>query len=146
VLRPGAKATFEMPQYPGRSFEAVLVTTSNAVDAASRSLLVELQADNSGGELMGGAYCQVSFQIPADPNAVRVPATALMSTNNGTQVAVLGADNRVLLKPIQLGRDFGDSVEVITGLAPQDRVIDQPSDTLRTGDQVQLAAAAPLST
>jgi RND family efflux transporter MFP subunit len=140
VLRPGAKASFTMPQYPGRSFEATLVTTSNAVDATSRSLLVELQAENSGGELMGGAYCQVSFQIPSDPNTVRVPATALMPVNNGMQVAVLGGDNKVVLKPIQLGRDFGDSVEVIAGLAPQDRVIDQPPDTLQTGDSVQLAA------
>src|SRR5882672_1548069 len=143
VLRPGVKATFEMPQYPGRKFEATLVTTSNAVDMTSRSLLVELQADNSGGELMGGTYCQVTFQIPGDPNMVRVPATALMPESNGVQVALLGADNKVVLKSIQLGRDFGDSVEVTAGLAPQDRVIDKPPDTVRAGDPVQLAAAIP---
>ncbi len=146
ALHPGMKTTFEMPQYPGRKFDATLITTSNALDATSRSLLVELQADNSGGELMGGTYCKVSFQIPGDPNMVRVPATALMPANKGVQVAVLGADNKVVLKSIQLGRDFGDSVEVTAGLAPQDRVIDQPPDTVRTGDAVQLAGAIPVST
>src|SRR6266446_972558 len=146
ALHPGMKTTSAMPQYPGRKFDATLITTSNALDATSRSLLGELQADNSGGELMGGTYCKVSFQIPGDPNMVRVPATALMPANKGVQVAVLGADNKVVLKSIQLGRDFGDSVEVTAGLAPQDRVIDQPPDTVRTGDAVQLAGAIPVST
>jgi hypothetical protein len=146
VLRPGVKATFEMPQYPGRKFDAILVTTSNAVDITSRSLLVELQADNSGGELLGGTYSQVTFQIPSDPNMVRVPATALMPENTGVQVAVLDANNKVVLKLVQLGRDFGDSVEVTAGLTPRDRVIDQPPDTVQNGETVQLAAAAPAST
>jgi RND family efflux transporter MFP subunit len=145
-LSPGLKATFEMPQYPGRKFDAILVTTSKALNATSRSLLVELQADNSDGELLGGAYCRVDFQIPGDPNMVRLPATALMLVNRGVQVAVLGDGNKVVLKSIQLGRDFGDSVEVTAGLTPQDRVIDSPPETLRTGDSVELAAATPSST
>jgi RND family efflux transporter MFP subunit len=145
-LRPGLKATFQMPQYPGQKFDATLVTTSNAMNAASRSMLVELQADNPDGKLLGGTYCRVDFLIPSDPNMVRVPATALMPANRGMQVAVLGADNKVVLKPIQLGRDFGDSVEVKAGLAPQDRVIDSPPETLQSGDAVQLAAATPAST
>jgi hypothetical protein len=69
-----------------------------------------------------------------------------MPVNRGVQVAVLGTDNKVVLKSIQLGRDFGDSVEVTAGLAPQDRVIDKPPDTVRTGDAVQLAAAIPVPT
>jgi RND family efflux transporter MFP subunit len=139
-LRPGLKATFEMPQYPGQKFEATLVTTSNAMNATSRSMLVELQADNADGKLLGGNYCQVAFRLPGDPNMVRVPATALMPVNSGVQVAVLGNGNNVELKSVQLGRDFGDSVEVMAGLAPQDRVIDSPPETLRSGDAVQLAA------
>ena len=145
-LRPGLKATFEMPQYPGRKFDATLVTTSNAVNAMSRSMLVELQADNPDGKLFGGAYCRVDFQIPGDPNMVRLPATALMPVNRGVQVAVLGDSNKVVLKSIQLGRDFGDTVEVTAGLAPQDRVIDSPPETLQTGDTVQMAAPTPSST
>jgi RND family efflux transporter MFP subunit len=145
-LRPGLKATFEMPQYPGQKFDATLVTTSNAINAASRSMLVQLQADNSDGKLFGGTYCRVDFQIPGDPNMVRIPATALMPINRGAQVAVLDGSNKVVLKSIQLGRDFGDSVEVTAGLAPQDRVIDSPPETLQNGDTVQLATATASST
>ena len=144
-LHPGLKATFEMPQYPGRKFDATLVTTSSAMNATSRSMLVELQADNSDGKLLGGTYCQVAFQVPGDPNMVRLPATALMPVNRGVQVAVLGAGNKVAFKSIQLGRDFGDSVEVTSGLAPQDRVIDSPPETLQSGDVVDVAASPPSS-
>jgi multidrug efflux pump subunit AcrA (membrane-fusion protein) len=107
---------------------------------------VELQADNSDGKLLGNTYCQVTFQIPGDPNMVRVPATALMPVNQGVQIAVLGDGNKVVLKSVQLGRDFGDSVEVTAGLAPQDQVIDSPPETLQSGDTVQLATATPPST
>jgi RND family efflux transporter MFP subunit len=144
-LRPDLKATFEMPQYPGQKFDAILTTTSNAMNVTSRSMLVELQADNADGKLLGGTYCQVTFQLPGDPTMVRIPATALMPVNNGAQVAVLGDGDKVQLKSVQLGRDFGDSVEVTAGLAPQDRVIDSPPETLQGGDQVRLAAAPPSS-
>jgi RND family efflux transporter MFP subunit len=145
-LRPGLKANFELPQNPGQKFDATLVTTSNAMSATSRSMRVELQADNSDGKLFGGAYCKVYFQLPNDPNMVRIPATALVPVNRGTQVAVLGGDNKVVLKSIQLGRDFGDSVEVTAGLAPGDRVIDSPPETLQSGDVVQLATPTASST
>jgi RND family efflux transporter MFP subunit len=144
-LRPGLKATFEMPQYPGQKYDATLVTTSSAVNAASRSMLVELQADNSDGKLLGGAYCRVNFQIPGDPNVVRIPATALTPVNRGVQVAIVGEGNKVVFKSIQLGRDFGDTVEVTAGLDPQDRVIDSPPETLQSGDMVQLASPTPVS-
>jgi RND family efflux transporter MFP subunit len=144
-LRPGLKATFEMPQYPGQKFDATLVTTSNAVNETSRSMLVELQADNPDGKLFGGTYCRVDFQIPGDPNMLRMPATALMPVNRGVQVAVVGDGNKVVLKSIQLGRDFGDTVEVKAGLSPQDRVIDSPPETLQTGDTVQIAVPTPSS-
>jgi RND family efflux transporter MFP subunit len=143
ALRPGLRATFEMPQYPGRKFDATLVATSNAMNAASRSMQVELQADNPDGMLLGGSYCQVEFHIPGDPNMVRVPATALLPVDHGAQVAVLGDGNKVVLKSVQLGRDFGDSVEVTAGLAAQDRVIDSPPETLSSGDIVRLVAATP---
>jgi len=142
-LHPGLKATFEVPQYPGQSFAASLVTTSNVMDVSSRSMLVELQADNSDGKLSPGTYCQVHFQVPGDPNMVRVPATALIPGDHGMQVALLGDGNKVVLKSIQLGRDLGDSVEVTAGLSPSDRVIDSPPETLQSGDVVQLAAATP---
>jgi RND family efflux transporter MFP subunit len=144
---PGLKSTFEMPQYPGQQFDATVVTMSNAFDLTSRSMLVELQADNTEGKLFPGAYSKVHFQLPTDPNVVRVPATALVPANQGAQVAILDKDNTVMLKPVKLGRDFGDNVEVIAGLDPQDRVIDSPLETLQSGDTVQLAStpAVPLA-
>ena len=145
-LKPGLKATFEMPQYPGQKFDAKLVTTSNAVNLTSRSMLVELQADNSAKKFSPGTYCQVQFQLPGEPNLVQVPATALISGNNSTQVAVLGDGDKVVMKPVQIGHDFGDSLEVVAGLTPSDRVIDSPPETLQTGDQVQLTATPPAST
>jgi RND family efflux transporter MFP subunit len=145
-LRLGLKATFEMPQYPGQKFDATLVTTSNAMNETSRSMLVELQVDNADGKLFGGTYCRVDFQIPGNPNMVRLPATALMQVNRGVQVAVLGDSNKVVLKAIQLGRDFGDTVEVTAGLSPQDQVIDSPPETLQTGDTVQVAPPIASST
>ena len=141
-IRPGLKATFELPQYPGRQFDATVVTMSKALDVTSRSMLVELQADNSDGKLFGGAYAKVNFQLPAAPNVMRVPATALISADHGAQVAVLGKNDKVTFKRIKIGRDFGDSVEVISGLAPQDRVIDSPPETVQAGDTVRLASAA----
>jgi RND family efflux transporter MFP subunit len=137
-LTPGLKATFDMPQYPGQQFEAILITTSRAMDPNSRSMLVELQADNAGGKFAQGAYCRVHLQLPADPNMVRLPVTALILANRGAQIAVLMDGNKAVLKTVQLGRDFGDSVEVTAGLLPSDQVVDSPPETLQSGDAVQL--------
>jgi multidrug efflux pump subunit AcrA (membrane-fusion protein) len=108
------------------------------MNANSRSMLVELQADNAAGKFFAGAYCQVHFQLPSDPNMVRVPATALISADRGAQVAIVGTDGKVVLEPVQIGRDLGNSVEVVAGLSASDRVIDSPPETLQNGDQVQL--------
>jgi RND family efflux transporter MFP subunit len=141
-LRPGIQASFKVPQYPTRKFAATLVTTSHAMDANSRSMLVELQADNADGALSAGAYARVRLQLPGDPNMVRLPATALIAADRGSQVAIVGVDEKVTIKPVQIGRDLGDSVEVIAGLSPSDRVIDSPPETLQNGDQIQLIATS----
>jgi multidrug efflux pump subunit AcrA (membrane-fusion protein) len=115
------------------------------MELSSRSMLVELQADNADGKLFAGAYCQVHFQLPNNPNVIRVPATALVPADRGAQVALVGNDGNVVMKPVQLGRDFGNSVEVLAGLCPSDRVIDSPPETLQSGDRVQLAVTTPLA-
>jgi RND family efflux transporter MFP subunit len=142
-LVPGMKATFEMPQYPGVQFEATLSHISKAMNASSHSMQVELQADNKEGKFFGGSYCNVHFEIPSDTNLVRLPSTALVTGNQGTQVAVLDSNNKVVLKNVQLGRDLGDSVEVTAGLSRSDRVINSPPETLAAGDTVRVAAATP---
>ena len=142
-LKPGVKAKFEMPQYPGVQFDAVLTHTSKAMNATSHSMQVELQADNAAGKFFGGSYCNVHFEIPADPNLVTVPSTALVTSNQGSQVATVDGSGKVAFKSLQLGRDLGDSVEVLAGLSPSDRVVNNPPETVAAGDTVHVAAAAP---
>jgi multidrug efflux pump subunit AcrA (membrane-fusion protein) len=137
------KATFEMPQYPGAQFDATLSHISRAINPTSHSMQVELQADNAAGKFFGGSYCNVHLEIPTDANLVRIPSTALVTGNQGTQVATLDSNNKVVLKNVQLGRDLGDSVEVRAGLSPSDRIINSPPETLATGDAVRVAAATP---
>src|SRR5216683_3839581 len=133
----------EMPQYPGVQFDATLSHISKAINPSSHSMQVELQADNAAGKFFGGSYCNVHFEIPTDANLVTIPSTALVTGNQGTQVATLDSNNKVVLRSVQLGRDLGDSVEAIAGLTPSDRIINSPPETLATGDTVRLAAATP---
>jgi RND family efflux transporter MFP subunit len=142
-LVPGVKATFEMPQYPGVQFDATLSHVSKSMNATSRTMQVELQADNAAGKFFAGSYCNVHFEIPNDANLVKIPSTALVTGNQGTQVATLDSNNKVVLKKVQLGRDLGDSVEVIAGLSPSDRIVNNPPETLAAGDVVRVAAATP---
>jgi RND family efflux transporter MFP subunit len=140
-LAVGMKAKFEMPQYPGAQFEATLSHISRAINSSSHSMQVELQADNADGKFFGGSYCNVHFELPTDANLVKIPSTALVTGTQGTQVATLGGNDKVVLKSVQLGRDLGDSVEVLAGLSPSDRIINNPPETLATGDTVRVAAS-----
>jgi RND family efflux transporter MFP subunit len=140
-LAPGMKATFEMPQYPGAQFDATLSHISKSINASSHSMQVELQADNAAGKFFGGSYCNVHFEIPTNANLVKIPSTALITGNQSTQVATLDGSDKVVLKSVKLGRDLGDSVEVLAGLTPSDRIINSPPETLVTGDAVRVAGA-----
>ncbi|MEH2560754.1 efflux RND transporter periplasmic adaptor subunit [Bradyrhizobium sp. AZCC 2289] len=142
-LTVGMKATFEMPQYPGAQFDATLSHISKSINPNSHSMQVELQADNAAGKFFGGSYCNVHFEIPTDANLVTIPSTALVTGNQGTQVATLDSNNKVVLRSVQLGRDLGDSVEVTAGLSRSDRIVNNPPETLTAGDTVHVAAAAP---
>jgi len=142
-LTPGLKATFEMPQYPGVQFDATLSHISKAMHPISHGMQIELQADNTAGKFFAGSYCNVHLEIPTDTNLVKIPSTALVSGDRGTQVATLDSNDKVVLKRVQLGRDLGDSVEVIAGLVPSDRIINNPPETLTAGDAVHVAAATP---
>jgi len=139
-LHPGVKATLHVPGQQ-ETFEAELVSLSNAVAENSRTGLVELQADNPDGKLWPGAFAEVHFHLPANPNTLSVPTTALIFGTKGMQVAVVDASNKVQLKPVVIGRDLGNRVEVQSGLAAGDQLIDSPLESLRSGDAVSLAQA-----
>ena len=110
-LAPGIKATLHLPGQK-ETFEAQLVSTSNAVVESSRTSLVELQADNPDGKLWPGAFADVHFHIPADPNTLTVSLTALIFGAKGMQVAALDGDDKVVLKPVVVGRNFGNKVQI----------------------------------
>ena len=137
-LSPGVKATLHVPGQK-ETFEAELVSTSNAVAESSRTALVELQADNPDGKLWPGAFAEVHFHIPSDPNTLTVPLTALVFGAHGMQVAAVDAGDRVVLKPVTLGRNFGNRVEIEAGLSPTDRLIDNPLESIQSGDAVNVA-------
>jgi RND family efflux transporter MFP subunit len=143
-IHPGMQATFTVPEYPGQDFTATLVATAQSVDAQSGTVLMQLQADNPDHKLKAGDYAQVSFDLPAG-NAVQLPSSALIFNSNGTAVATLGAGNHVLIKPVTILRDLGTSIEIASGLSRNERVIDNPPDSLRAGDEVRIAVAATRS-
>jgi RND family efflux transporter MFP subunit len=140
-IKAGLTADLQLPQYPDKTFKATVATTSNAINTAARTLLVELHADNTDGKLQPGAYAQVDFELPGDPNVVRIPTSALVFREHGMEIAVIGADNTIELKPIKLGRNLGTDVEVIQGLKLSDRLVNSPPDSLSTGDKVHVAGA-----
>ncbi|HEY1749198.1 MAG TPA: efflux RND transporter periplasmic adaptor subunit [Xanthobacteraceae bacterium] len=138
-IQSGMSAELRLPQFPEKTFHATVATTSSAINLSARTLLVELHAENSEGQLQPGAYAQVAFEIPSNPNIVHVPTSALIFRERGTEVAVVGPDDKVELKPVRLGRNLGTEVEVLSGLSVSDRVINSPADSLGTGDKVRIA-------
>lgn len=133
------KAQLDIPGLPGQLFAAVLTANSHAVSENSGTMQIELQVDNRDGKLMPGGYGNVHFRLPHESNQVQIPVTALVFRRDGMSVATLTADNHVQYHPIQIGRDLGNAVEVVSGLSATDRLIDSPPDALEQGDQVRLA-------
>jgi len=138
-IQPGLTTELHLPQYPDKTFKATVATTSSAINTSARTLLVELHAENSNDELQPGAYTQVTFELPSNPNIVQVPTSALIFREHGMEVATIGSDDKVELKPVTLGRNLGTEVEVVSGLSPSDRVINSPPDSLGAGDKVRIA-------
>ena len=136
---PGLEAEITFPERPGKTYAARVVRTADALDPTSRTLQVELLVDNPSGELFPGAYAQVHFKLPRGAvGSLRVPANAVLFRSTELQVAVVGSDHRVTLKNITTGRDFGTSLEVLTGVAPGDDVVLDPSDSVTTGTLVRV--------
>jgi RND family efflux transporter MFP subunit len=148
-IKPGVKASLTVPEYPARTFPAQLTTTSNAVSDKTGTVLVELMVNNTDGVLTAGDYAQVKFDMPGDfvsgGKTVRLPSSVLIFRNKGPEVAVLGPNDRVILKPVTVGRDLGASIEIASGISPTDRVIDSPPDSITDGELVRLAQPAPVT-
>jgi RND family efflux transporter MFP subunit len=141
-LHQGMDVKLRLPQYPDKLFSAKLVTTSNAIAEKSRALLVQLIAGNPEGLLLPGSFTEVHFKLAGNADVLRVPANAILYRNNRLNVATVGAGEKVVVKPIEIARDLGVAIEVASGIAPSDRVIEDPPEFIRDGDVVRLAEGA----
>ncbi|PRC93654.1 efflux RND transporter periplasmic adaptor subunit [Solimicrobium silvestre] len=147
LIQVGMKAKLDVPEHPGQTFDALLANNSRSVSEGSGTILVELEVDNKDGKLLPGEYGNVHFDLPRDMKAVQVPASALSFRKEGLTIATLTPDNRVAFRVVKISHDLGTVVEIDSGLAATDRLIDNPPDSLENGDQVRPAAEpAPSST
>jgi len=144
-IRNDLPAELHLPQYPNKTFKATVATTSSAINTSARTLLVELHAENPGSQLQPGAYAQVDFELPSDPNVVRIPTSALVFRERGMEVATIDPQDKIELKPITIGRNLGTEVEVLQGLTLADRLVNSPPDSLATGDTVRIASQSGVS-
>ncbi|EIK95879.1 RND efflux system membrane fusion protein [Pseudomonas sp. M47T1] len=138
-VREGTGASLTVPEYPKDSFSAKVVARADSINPASGATLVQLMVDNKAARLMPGAFANVQFNLPTQPDALRLPASALLFDDKGLRVATLDGNDKVKFKTVTIARDFGDSVEIGSGLAPSDRVIDTPPDGLADDDAVKIS-------
>ena len=138
--RTGIPADLTLKEFPGRRFTGRLARTSQAIDVASRTLLTEIDVENAKGELLAGSYCEVHLKLPQAAATLKLPASALIFKTDVLQVAVVDAAHRVTLKTVAIGRDFGNTVEIVSGLGEHDSVIENPPDSLVSGQTVRVVS------
>jgi RND family efflux transporter MFP subunit len=141
AVRNGEKVNLTLDEFPGQTFTGTLVRNSDAIDPTSRTLNVEVDVDNPRGKLLPGAYTFVHLKVPATLGAVTVPSNTLLFRAEGLRVGVV-RDGKVQLTPVTIGHDYGNTVEITSGLNSQDAVVIDPSDSLEDGAKVQIATAA----
>jgi membrane fusion protein, multidrug efflux system len=138
-IKIGAKAVIVVPEYPNRTFLATVEASAQAVDVNSGTTRMQLGLDNTGGELMPGAYASVRLTLQRDGVPLHIPSSALIFNQSGLRVATVGTDDKVKFKTVTIARDLGREIELGSGLTPADRVIVAPPDGIADGDQVRIA-------
>jgi len=139
LVRPGQKVVITQSELRGQTFSGEVARTSASIDPATRTMQVEIALPNKDGLLLPGAYVQVELPLAGSRTLV-VPTNALLFRAEGTRVAAVDAANKIHLKPVTLGRNLGESIEVIDGIAAGERLVVNPSDSLGEGDTVAVAA------
>lgn len=135
---PGVQAELTLPEFPGQKFKGKLVRSARSFDANSRTLLAEVEVENANGGLLPGGYAEVHLHLGDTNPALMLPVNVLLFRPEGVMVAIVGADQRAVLTPVKLGRDFGTKIEIVSGLSANDSVILNPSDSLTSGTPVQV--------
>jgi RND family efflux transporter MFP subunit len=137
AARSGAPATLTLDEFPAQTFHGTLVRNANSIDIASRTLLVEVDVENPTGQLLPGAYVFVHLKLPDETHSVTIPSNTLIFRKEGLQIGVV-RNGKAELVPVKIGRDYGNTVEIVSGLQPTDAIIVDPSDSLVTGLPVHL--------
>jgi RND family efflux transporter MFP subunit len=139
--KPGIKAELALPEFPGRRFPGKLVSTANAIDPSSRTLLAEISVDNPTGELLPGAYAEVHLAMPTAGPTFVVPVSALLFRADGLHLVTVENGDRAVLTNVTIGRDFGTTAEILAGLTPDEWVVINPPDSIATGSPVRIATS-----
>jgi RND family efflux transporter MFP subunit len=139
-VKRGSKIDLTFAEHAGKTYQGTLVRTADAIDPASRTLLVEIDVDNRAGELLPGSMAQVHFKMPAAGPTFIVPASALIFRKEGLRVGTVTGDNVAHLIPVVIGEDDGANVQIVTGLGLSDRVIQDPPDSLIESEKVQVVS------
>jgi RND family efflux transporter MFP subunit len=142
-IKAGLRADLVLAEYPGRKFQGTVVRNSGAIDNATRTLLTEIDVNNTTGELKPGGYVEVHLAMPSSVTTFTLPVNATIFKSAGMQVATVEDGKTITLKSITPGRDFGSDIEVIAGLKGDDSVVLNPPDSITNGEQVRLAQAQP---
>jgi len=138
-MKVGMKANVTLQEFPGQKFLGTVARTADAIDPATRTLNTEVDVPNKDGKLLPGSFGQVHFATGASVPRITIPVNAMLFRAEGPQVAVVDKDNKVHLRPISIGRDFGATLEILGGLDVSDRIVINPSDSLEEGQQVHVA-------
>jgi RND family efflux transporter MFP subunit len=141
AAKPGLTADLTLPEFPDRRFQGRLVRTANAIATNTRTLLTEIDVDNPDGTLLTGAYAEVHLKLPGPSSTFVIPVSTLMFRSEGLRLAVV-KDGKAVLTPITPGRDFGDRLEVASGLHGDEEIVVNPPDSLVSGQEVRIAQAA----
>jgi RND family efflux transporter MFP subunit len=139
AIKNGMQAYITLPEIPGQKFGGTVTRTAEAIDPTTRTLLTEVDVPNKDGRLLRGSFGEVHFSPKINTQKVTVPVNAMLFRQEGPQVAVVGADNKVQLRPITIGRDYGTTLEILGGVSLEDRVIINPADSLENGQTVNVA-------
>jgi RND family efflux transporter MFP subunit len=135
------KADLTLTEFPGRTITGTLARTAQSIDVASRTLLTEIDVENPKGELLPGSYAEVHLKVGAATSTFTLPVNAVIFRTEGVLVAIVRADGHVALQPVTLGRDYGNSVEVVAGLKGDEQIVVNPPDSIAAGETVHIAEA-----
>jgi RND family efflux transporter MFP subunit len=142
-IRVGASTTVTLQEFPGQRFSAKVARTAESIDPNTRTLLTEVDVPNRDGRLLPGSFGEVHFAVGSNVDKVTVPVNAMLFRSEGPRLAVVGPDNKVQLRPISIGKDYGTTLEVLAGVSTQDQIVINPPDSLEDGQQVTLAPPSP---